>query len=301
MKIKSFFVSLGIVLFITSFGINAKNKCIETQLHNEDGYKIVPIMIQNHVYHFMLDTGASFDLTLRKESLDKIQKRTSDRLSRSCDLTGNCIFKTEYLIDKVNIGHFELSNVKVVEDHHESGVAITKNQSEQQFVPKVYAVIDGIVGMGIFNRFNFGIDYNRNRLYIGDYQECFDNTKSNWSEMPFLYDAEGISISLSDSDHVYKMVLDTGATHSLFQRSSVPKSAVISAMKDCDSAISDNKECKIYSIQKSENLIQPKLPDFILLEFREPKADAILGQDFFTKHVLHFDHKKKQLYFLDRP
>lgn len=171
---------------------------------------VIPVTINNKVYHFLVDTGAS--ITVLDEG---IAKEITQETSYS---TLHPFHKEVFSNFKTVQGKIDVKNLKFLkpvsmfigdEEISDNEIWISNNLS--LLTEAIGTNIDGIIGIDTFRKFNWQIDNNnkiltisKNSLPISAYSHCIGYS-DNYGQSPWIFlDAE--------NNNFLNMRVDTGNT-----------------------------------------------------------------------------------------
>ncbi|MBI6549432.1 aspartyl protease family protein [Xenorhabdus lircayensis] len=139
-------------------------------------------------------------------------------------------------------------------------------------------IIDGVLGLGIAKNKTLIINYASKMLTITDHLKALPDGY-RWQSIPFTRTRSGIEISvLSGNEKISRMVIDTGASHTILFTRSKKGCAVLSASCPKQTIVTpDGVRLSAFIFQVSDDKINPdKRIDF----------DGLLGEDFLSNRVL---------------
>ncbi|OTA19226.1 hypothetical protein Xbed_02623 [Xenorhabdus beddingii] len=140
-------------------------------------------------------------------------------------------------------------------------------------------LINGVLGLGVAKNKTLIINYASKRLTITDHLKALPDGY-RWQSIPFTRTKSGIEISVSSgNEKINRMVIDTGASHSvLFTRSE--KKGCVNFSQSCPKqtiVTPDGVKLSALVLQLSDDKIDPaKRIDF----------DGLLGDDYLANRVL---------------
>ncbi len=103
---------------------------------------------------------------------------------------------------------------------------------------------------------------------------------------------EGLSIRVNSPNTSYQMVLDTGASNSIFVANKV---SLKESVKTCDYNLGPDVKCKIYN-STLEVLGYDFQSNILLFPIDERfQMDGILGRDFFNSFIVKIDFLNKSI------
>jgi hypothetical protein len=253
-----------------------------------DASAYIPVIIDSTPLNLFLDTGnplASIDLTTK--TLEKIEVTYTGQTKKTRDYQGNVFEGREYILPRVKIGDLELTNIHATEH-------------------KMQSSTDGTISFKFLQNYNVLIDFpNRNmRLYKLGYLpkylrhqswtpvNAFDlggftlSLKLDGVEEDFIFALDNAAIALDDEQKPYGMIK--------------LKSSFGDYLKKNDLIIPKEDDPAIVGIFSTSDLklhgiMIPDL-DFMVVDYKYPKRDGLLGYNFFIKHPMFIDFKNDMLY-----
>ena len=253
-----------------------------------DGNAYIQVVIENDSLMIFLDTGnpdASIDLHPR--TLERIKFEYTGDTIISWDYMGHEYISRSYILPKVEIGGLEISNIHGTEH-------------------KIRYESDGTFSFKFLENYNVLIDYpNKNmRLYNLGYLPTYLN-QGNWEQVD-AFDRGGFRLPLSfrGLDREVVFTIDNAAIalddeqkpYGLIRAESFLGSFLIEnnliVTKEDDPAI-----IGIFSTGEFElnsNLL-PNL-NFMIVDYKFPDSDGLLGYNFFIKYPMFIDFQQKKLY-----
>ncbi|MEN3262797.1 retropepsin-like aspartic protease [Sodalis endosymbiont of Spalangia cameroni] len=177
---------------------------------NEKFYSslVIPVTINNKLYHFLVDTGASLTV-INEETAKEITQEVSYSTLHPFHKEIFSNFKTVH--DKIDIKNLKfLKPVSMFigkEEVSDNEIWIAKDLS--LFTQASGTNIDGIIGIDTFRKFNYEVDNKERRLTISrkspeisNYSHCIAYQDA-YGESPYFYLGYGNNNSI-------KMRIDTG-------------------------------------------------------------------------------------------
>ncbi|MDX7998976.1 hypothetical protein FE394_07140 [Xenorhabdus sp. Reich] len=217
-----------------------------------------------------IDTGASNAFYLPQPVFDSIFPQRDRRATESSvDVFGVEKFTLEARADHITVNGERFSDVDV---------ELFKPWGNGMFDENGQLIIDGILGLGVAKNKTLIIDYASKMLTISDNPKALPDGY-RWQSLPFTRTRNGIEISVSSgNEKIRRMVIDTGASHTmLFTRS---KEGCAKLSQHCPKktiVTPDGVKLSAMVFRLSDDKITPdKRIDF----------DGLLGDDFLSNRVL---------------
>jgi hypothetical protein len=290
-----------IIIFYICLSISCQNSDNSNELVSvpivfneelEDGHidasAYITVIIDSIPLNLFLDTGnplASIDLTTK--TLEKIEVAYTGKTKKTRDYQGNVFVGREYILSRVKVGDLEFTNIHAMEH-------------------KMQSSSDGTFSFKFLQNYNVLIDFpNRNmRLYKLGYLpkylrhqswtavNAFDrggftlSLKLDGVKEDFVFALDNAAIALDDEQKPYGMI----KLKSSFGDYLVKNELIIP--KEDDPAI-----VGIFSTSDLK-LHGTKIPnlDFMIVDYKYPERDGLLGYNFFIKHPMFIDFKNETLY-----
>ena len=268
-------------LMLTGFMVHAEeigssNLILPLKLNNY-GLPTVTLKLNGTEHTALLDLGSADGIHLPVGEIKKIKGlKYTGKTINSVNLAGETQQNKEFLIPSLTLQGMSFDNVIGVELTPWS-VSIGEDKLAKQS--------DEIVlGLGFFKGKNISINYESKTLRIDNGKLKSSNTNKN--TIPFVVSAEGISMQLHSKNANYQMILDSGASSSIFVANKVnPKEE----LNSCDFDLGPELTCR--SFNNPLNIAGYSFHSNILL-FPVDKRfskDGILGGDFFHQFVVEID------------
>jgi hypothetical protein len=253
-----------------------------------DGNAYITVLIDSIPLNLFLDTGnpgASIDLTTK--TLENIKVTYTDQTKKTMNYKGDEFEGREYILPRVKIGDVEFANIHAKEH-------------------KMQSSSDGTISFKFLQNYNVLIDFpNRNmRMYKLGYLptylrhqswkpvNAFDSggftltLKLDSIEEDFIFALDNAAIALDDEQKPYGMIRLKSSFGNYLEKNEliIPKQddpAIVGIFKSSD--------------LKLEGIRIPDL-DFMVVDYKYPKRDGLLGYNFFVKHPMFIDFENDMLY-----
>ncbi len=262
-------------------------------LHRASHKLTTEIEIEKNKYVVMLDTGDPTPLTLNEKAIHKIRNKTALGNKVLYDAKGDSIESPCFQLSSVKIQSLEFANVSVREEDPNDSVIVFSSTSEKRLkrIQAEEACIDGSIGRGILTQYNLYLDP-RKSLY---FQLTKDKPKllTHFIETTCEINKFGIILSVQTSVGTKKILLDTGATLSFFNREQIPE--------NLQTPLEDHTQVMNFTAEKliigghdfgKQEFVLIDIPSFLAEGF-----DGILGMDFFANFITYFDFHNQKVYF----
>ncbi len=300
MHINSFLLNI-IIIFTIYLSISCQNSDNSNELlsvpivFNEeledghiDGNAYITVLIDSIPLDLFLDTGdpgASIDLTTK--TLEKIEVTYTGQAKKTMNYKGDVFEGCEYILPRVKIGDLEFTNIHAKEHKYRSSS-------------------DGVISFRFLHNYNILIDFpNRNmRLYRLGYLPKYLRHQS-WKpvnafdrggftltlrldsiEEDFIFALDNAAIALDDEQKPYGMIRLKSSFGNYLE-----KNGLIIPKQDDPAIVGifSSSDLKLHGI---------KIPDldFMVVDYKYPERDGLLGYNFFIKHPMFIDFKNDMLY-----
>ena len=127
-----------------------------------------------------------------------------------------------FLIPKINIGPIKFKEI-VLSEHiiKDSYVFIRSEKLKNQGIANKRQFIDGVIGLPLFTNFDCFFDFPHSQILIAiNMNDLVKEAKCNFEnfvQIPFNLDKEGVVLSVQTDIGKKRLLLDTGATQSVFK------------------------------------------------------------------------------------
>lgn len=283
------FVLLYSVTTPAALGDIAPQKVMHMPLEWDDtAIPLVNVEINGLRQSFSIDTGSEMGLHLTKEVMVQLPGLVPvEGKHRSIDLAGKVLFNEKFHIPQISINRMIFKDVKGVSF---SPWGLTLN-------PKTAPRNAMVMGLGLFKEKTVLIDYKNQHLSVADNTQALGiNMADGWIALPLRLTSEGIELKISKNAKEYNMVLDTGATVSVFWQERL-KSSVIS--HPCQKLIGDIEMdgCVASDFQLNEVGAKEISFNAVLLDgvFNQMDTDGLIGNNFLNKFAVLIDFPGQKL------
>ncbi|WP_145536206.1 aspartyl protease family protein [Yersinia thracica] len=249
---------------------------------------VVSVEINGLRQSFSIDTGSEMGLHLTKEVMAQLPGLVPvEGKRRSIDLAGKVLFNEKFYIPQLSINGMTFKNVKGV-TFSPWGLALT---------PKTAPRNSMVMGLDLFKEKAVLINYKSQLLSVADNTQALGiNMADGWIALPLRLTPEGIELKISKNAKEYNMVLDTGATVSVFWKERL-ESAVVSL--PCQTLIGDieMEGCVASDFQLNEMGTKEISFNAVLLDgvFNQMDTDGLIGNNFLNKFAVLIDFPGQRL------
>lgn len=259
---------------------------------------LVRLEIEGLKCSLLVDSGSSCNIDLQEQVVDKIRQKTLVGTGSRVNIKGENLTLREFLVPSVKMESLTLEKATISElklpYFSEEGILWPKGLDKRHADQKI-SHISGKIGRQVFLDWCCYFDLPHSVIFLAKNIEDMSGVCSfdQFVEIPLLLENYGLIIVVETDLGPKRVLLDTGANHSLVRESQVDKN--------------DAKE--VYPGIWRYTSSQLKIGDnnfgswpFLLYEFCDSaKFDAVLGVDFFKKYEVLFDFKKSRVFISLKP
>jgi len=255
-----------------------------------DGDAYINVKIDTSYCKLFLDTGypgASINLT--SKALEKVKVRFTGNTQKNYDWRGQEYEAREYILPKVTIGDLELTGIRGLE-HRKRGGA------------------DGAISFKLLRQYNVLIDFPNEKMsfykfgYLPEYLSNQDWQRVNpiigpgggfellltldGIDQNFVFGLDNAAIALDDNQKPYGLIrLNSSLAKYLTENKLIKQ-------KEDDTSIVGTFCTNKFRI----NGTQFQNLDFMIVDYKYPELDGLLGYNFFINHPIFIDFKNNELY-----
>lgn len=250
------------------------------------GLPTIALIINGKSNFALLDLGSTAGVHLPISAISSFAgvKYTGASV-KSTNISGQVFSSKAFIIPKLTIECLTFENITGYE-LNDWATSIGEKpdglQDDQQVV----------IGQGFFNGKTIVINYASKKLTITNNKTDAKPAETSNRLTPYKLSEEGITIQMSSRFANYQMVLDTGASHSIFSASKINSKEPLS---QCDFDLGKNVTCesfvsavKILGYSFSSNLLLYPIDSRF-------KQDGLLGGDFFNKFIVTLNFSNKNI------
>lgn len=279
-------------LFVTNSMAAEEVMYIDFQF-DEFSMPIANLEIDGKKQNLMFDTGSSRGVHLTKEVMSKISGLViTPEKARSTDITGKVYFNDQFNIPKLSINGMVFKDI--------TGVSlkpwgVTLLGKEKKLPTSM------VMGLGLFKDKVIIIDYKKQRLSVSDHLQALGvNVVDGWRELPLRLTHEGIVVKVSQNTKSYNMILDTGASASVFWQKRLQSPPVILPCGALRKELA-NEKCTVSAFQLDEAGTKDIKLNSMLVDgdFNQFNADGLIGNNFFNQYAVLIDFPGKRLLIKD--
>jgi len=246
---------------------------VRVPLVPRQGGPVVEVRIGEKTIPLLLDLGGFDTIALSPEALENVQVAWTGKTRIVQDALGNAFRSREYRLPEVAVGPWTWSDLVGNEYHH------CQQATE--------ALRNGYLGLGMLRRFTLIIDQPRGILVLlrpGD-PVPREYPVDWWIEIPFPAGGTGVRTAATMRGRELRVVWDTGASHSLLKPAWADPAGVSKTGK--------HPRYTTPTFVLGGREYGPL--EFVLMDFKEPPADVLLGQNFLATRPVLVDFARRRL------
>jgi hypothetical protein len=171
------------------------------------GSPTIDVSIEDNTYPLELDLGSSFPFSLCEGALQNIRKISHGTVEWG-DFRGQRYESPAYKISKIKIGNLTFDNMLIRQNREDFHINATLDNAPLQPT--------GIIGLPILEKYNLFLDFQHFAIYACSNYLTLQQAgllSHNFLTLPFTLHRDGILLSVETDTGVYRLILDTGATH----------------------------------------------------------------------------------------
>lgn len=293
-KKKYLLLSLLGVLVIFSIGLyklfpkNTFCVPIPIQGYTDGNAPFVHVEIEGKQYPFILDLGFNGVANLNSECLEKIEKKTFIKKSRSISCLGKEYEQNLYEIPELKISNLKFHPIRLGEQNKE----FLKDSVIIPARDKTLVKTVGSLGCGIFNSSILCLDLKFSMLAVCDSFETFKKELhpiGAFIRIPLFNEHDVIEFEIETPKGKQRCILDSGFTYNCLN-------VVQTGEKPLDQFITDDQYATVYeTFQIGGKNFGPITFHAFPINFPF-HVDAILGREFLATHVVVIDFINHEIY-----
>jgi len=247
---------------------------------------LIEVTIENKQYQFLIDTGSCLAVCSQSRVLAELKNK---RLQGKSDVMGIKGLRTQlsdFWVPSLSVGTLFVNDVVISEEVGKSGEGIVWDPLGQH-EGRILQHVDGAIGWPVLKQYYCLFDFGHKALFLSKNSGVLKPERAmrfnRWIAVPFLSGKFGMTITVDTDVGIKRLVLDTGATHSVLRG---------------DFQIQNSEWVSF----KSEKLVMNghDLHEWEFFTYPIPEEardiDGVLGVDFFLKHVVYIDPRKQIAY-----
>jgi len=249
------------------------------------GLPLIELNINDVKHKALLDLGSSEGIHLPVAVIKKIRElKYTGAAVKSSNIKGEVFEAKAFVISSLQIN-----------------CATFKNMHGLELAPWAASIGEGevadvseqiVIGLGFFKGKKLILNYSNKSLLIQSISTKDSPSNKNNYAMPYKISREGLSIEMTSPKASYQMILDTGASNSIFVANKVNLNENVKA---CDYNLGPDVKCEMYdsSLKVSGFDFQSNILLFPIDKRFE--MDGILGSDFFNRFIVEIDFLNKNI------
>ncbi|MCW2480887.1 hypothetical protein [Candidatus Symbiopectobacterium sp. NZEC135] len=256
--------------------------------YDERGLPLIDVQIVNRLHTLMLDTGSGESIHLHKYDLDKLiahpsLNATQQAPRRLIDVSGGENKVSAWKFNRLLISNISFYDVEVV-SFKPWGLSIGGGQP-----------VNEVLGLGLFHNRRVLMDFKHDRLQMLDH---LPSDMGNWSSYPIEKTASGLRITAAVRNTPLRLIVDTGASHSLLFSDRLPAGTLFSGCRVIEPEAS-NLDCRVSKIIFTDDAGKFRDDLAIVTNGKTPPEvdfDGLLGMKFMRGHKVIIDMPERMLH-----
>lgn len=258
------------LLLLCASAVRGETDAIVIPIELKDGNNFTSILIGDVSLKAVIDTGGWHEIGITSEALTKLHVRFTGTTTERTDGGGNKFRGPEFRIPVLQLGGHTFRDILGFERHQAA--------SGDFGGPPLF---DALIGRDFLQRYTVVVDYPRQRIELHPAARALK--VCGQSIATILPTSNGFMFSVVQTDSgAMNLGWDTGATYSFIQKTLANARQL---------ALDDD----LYSTQRFTlaNLDAGPM-DMVAIELGGvPEVDGLIGFNFFEKHRVCFDYKKR--------
>jgi hypothetical protein len=274
-------------VFFSTNVFSHENKCksIEVPIvFDQYGLPTIELIINGQSNFVLLDLGSTAGIHLPVSDINSMSGvKYTGETSKSSNISGEIFSAKEFIIPMLAIECMTFENIT----GYELNPWATSIGDKPEGMEENQQIV---IGQGFFANKKLIINYANKKLIINNKTGTVLSKNNKFK--PYVLSDEGITIQMSSSIANYQMVLDTGATSSIF---SVNKVHSKEPLTTCDFNLGPDIKCELFT--SKVNIAGYSFVPNILLYPIDPRftKDGLLGSDFFNQVIVELDFSNKNI------
>lgn len=251
----------------------------------------IELEVEGAVYLVLIDSAASSEFTLNKESLAKMSNKQFIGTQKWIDFRGNQYESARYLVPEMKIKKMKINNA-VVKEESVGFLTAGAIVQAQRTKDEVLREFDGRMGLGMLEKLNWLFDFSNNVMIASS--KISNLTRKGYFidrflKIPMKINNYGMTLCVDTDAGQLTLLLDTGSGKNLIKPSLI---------KD---KISENTS-KIFKTSNffigGRNYGEQNFYPFEFSDFWDG-IDGVIGMDFLKAHIFYLDFKNQLIYIGD--
>ncbi|MGQ8366193.1 hypothetical protein [Glaciecola sp. 1036] len=275
------------LLFSTSV-YSTEKQCEQIEapiVFDQYGLPTLELIINGESNFALIDLGSRAGIHLPVSTISSISNvKYTGETSNTTNISGEVFTSKEFVVPMMAIGCMKFENIIGYELNPWAASIGDKPEGEEENLQLV-------IGQGFFGDKQIVIDYLNKKLTVSNKNSALEST-DNSKFKPYELSDEGITIQMSSSLADYQMVLDTGASSSIFSLNKVDNNEPLT---ECNYDLGPDVQCKIFTSEV--NIAGFSFVPNLLLYPIDPRftKDGLLGSDFFNKFTVALDFSNNRI------
>ena len=259
----------------------------------QTGLPCLPVQIDDRIISMELDLGFQGDLSIEDTFIEQIPSKTLIRTKRMYGFRGKEYQTNLYRIPKIGIGAMSFIQPILQKNSEESrsDAVIVQNGAKRSTHEQ------GRVGWELFYNVNLLLDLKHSKIAFCDSLDTLKNHGygiGDFVKIPLLLDRGLVEFDAKLTGGSIRCMLDTGATWNILNTE-------IEEGKSIEQVAWEPENILEYSSFKIDHMDFGAIA-FHLFPIKIPiHIEAILGMEFFEKHLVFLDFAEKYVYFAKDP
>lgn len=291
MKIKQSLSIIICIFFLSSCSSSKEWNEAATFFYNGDHAIAIEVEIEHEKHFVHVDTGAADSLSLQREIVDRIENKEYFGVTTLGNVKGEYTASPTYKVPLVKIENLEFFNVSVREipKHENCTLFKATDPKRRKKIDSEKALVKGAIGIDLLTTYNLYLNPKKSIYFqLTNVQPSFIK---GFHVAPFEFTGHDIIITVNTSIGPKKLLIDTGATHTILPVEQIPSDlhVTVEAYPGLKKYLSKKFVIGDHDFGRRE---------IFLIPFRWTlNYDGILGMDFLKRYKTYFDFKNQKVYF----
>lgn len=239
---------------------------------------VVEVVMQDRHWRLIVDLGGTDALSLSTSALRDLQVHFTGRHRHIFDAFGKLWRGREFVVAEIMLADLKLYGVRGYEIP-DNRFNIPSNRGAED------VQLDGYIGVDLLRQFNLLVDYPNNRLVLADHAAQPPVMIDNWASSKFDNYA-GVTSYITLDGQRRRANWDTGASHTVIRPGRTGASWARWTYGDYEAVTSPSLSIGGSDLGEF---------DLVLLDFRKPRVDVILGTNLFESRAVWFDFVQQEV------
>lgn len=268
---------------------------IPVKIADDLGVPFIRVTLGTVKADLMLDTGGQIGITVPETLITPTTGVfLTGRQERRTDVTGKIFHVRQLIAPDVYLDTAKLGPVAGAL-HYDWGLRI----NDDDRMPAPESLKAGVIGLGALSSRNMLLDMAQQRLLLYERGGMERPDLSSWQHVPFVYDYEGIVITLHADGVPIRFSLDTGASTSILR----DDAAIFTQRPSpCAGKQAEDTHCGIWRLTRPESHGMPLDDlDVLVVPMASVPFDGLIGMDFLGSHKVFIDFDTQTLHIQATP